>query len=169
MLKNLMPDGIFESFRDITPEMLRGMGIKALLLDIDNTLVTYDDAEPTDEVLAWLKAMEENGIKAAFVSNNESPERVNVFNKDLGLYATSRSKKPLPAGFRRAMTALGVKPHEALSVGDQIFTDVWGAKNAGAHAFLVPPIKDRTDLFFRVKRKLEKPIIKKYRKLNGEK
>lgn len=166
MLKNLMPDGMFDRFCDITPELLSEMGIKALLLDIDNTLVTYDDPEPTEEVLEWLSAMERAGIKAAFVSNNESPERVNVFNRELGLYATSRSKKPLPVGFRRAMRALGVKPSESLSIGDQIFTDVWGAKNAGARAFLVPPIKDRTDWFFRLKRRLEAPIIRKYKKEN---
>ena len=168
MLKNLMPDGIFESFRDITPELLCEMGIKAILLDIDNTLVTYDDPEPTEEVLAWLDAMKSAGILAAFVSNNESPERVDVFNRGLGLYATSRSKKPLPVGFRRAMRALGVKPCECLAIGDQIFTDVWGGKNAGARAFLVPPIKDRTDWFFRLKRKLEAPIIRKYNKKNGK-
>ena len=168
MLKNLMPDGIFASFRDITPELLCEMGIKAILLDIDNTLVTYDDPEPTEEVLAWLDAMKSAGILAAFVSNNESPERVDVFNRGLGLYATSRSKKPLPVGFRRAMRALGVKPCECLAIGDQIFTDVWGGKNAGARAFLVPPIKDRTDWFFRFKRKLEAPIIRKYKKKNGK-
>ena len=168
MLKNLMPDGMFDRFCDITPELLNKMGIKALLLDIDNTLVTYDDPEPTAEVMAWLSAMEAAGIKAAFVSNNESPERVDTFNRGLGLYATSRSKKPLPTGFRRAMRALGVKPCECLSVGDQIFTDVWGAKNAGAKAFLVPPIKDRTDWFFRLKRKLEAPIIRRYRKNCGK-
>lgn len=168
MLKNLMPDGIFASFRDITPELLCEMGIKAILLDIDNTLVTYDDPEPTEEVLAWLDAMKSAGILAAFVSNNESPERVDVFNRGLGLYATSRSKKPLPVGFRRAMRALGVKPCECLAIGDQIFTDVWGGKNAGARAFLVPPIKDRTDWFFRLKRKLEAPIIRKYKKKNGK-
>lgn len=168
MLKNLMPDGMFESFRDITPEMLCEMGIKAILLDIDNTLVTYDDPEPTEDVLAWLDGMKSAGIKAAFVSNNESPERVDVFNRELGLYATSRSKKPFPVGFRRAMRALDVKPCECLAIGDQIFTDVWGAKNAGARAFLVPPIKDRTDWFFRLKRRLEAPIIRKYKKKNGK-
>lgn len=168
MLKNLMPDGMFDRFCDITPELLGKMGIKALLLDIDNTLVTYDDPEPTAEVLEWLAAMEAAGIKAAFVSNNESSERVDTFNRELGLYATSRSKKPLPVGFRRAMRALGVKPTECLSIGDQIFTDVWGAKNAGAKAFLVPPIKDRTDWFFRLKRKLEAPIIRKYKEKNGK-
>lgn len=168
MLKNLMPDGMYDSFRDITPELLCEMGIKAILLDIDNTLVTYDDPEPTEDVIAWLDSMKSAGILAAFVSNNESHERVERFNRGLGLYATSRSKKPLPVGFCRAMRALDVKPCECLAIGDQIFTDVWGGKNAGARAFLVPPIKDRTDWFFRLKRRLEAPIIRKYKKKNGK-
>ena len=168
LMKNFYADLYLNSILELTPDMLIERNIKGLILDIDNTLVTYDDPEPTEEVLAWLSAMEAAGIKAAFVSNNESPARVDVFNRELGLYATSRSKKPLPVGFRRAMRALGVKPCECLAVGDQIFTDVWGGKNAGAKAFLVPPIKDRTDWFFRLKRKLEAPIIRRYKKKNGK-
>lgn len=169
MIKFFMPDKIFESFKDITPEFLSEKGIRALLLDIDNTLVTYDDPDPTDEVILWLKSMEQNGIKAAFVSNNEDPARVERFNKDLGYFAVSRAGKPLPGGFKRALRAMGVEAGQAASVGDQIFTDVWAAKNTGAYAFLVPPIKDKTTLFFKTKRLLEKPIIRRYKKLNGGK
>ncbi|MBQ7820846.1 MAG: YqeG family HAD IIIA-type phosphatase [Clostridia bacterium] len=166
MIKKLMPDRMFNSYRDITPEILSGLGIKALLLDIDNTLVTYDDPDPTDEVTAWLKQMNESGILTAFVSNNSDPSRVERFNKSLGYFAVSRAKKPLPNGFRRALEYMKVDACNAASVGDQIFTDVWAAKNVGAYAFLVPPIKDKTTLFFKAKRFLERPIIKKYKSKN---
>jgi HAD superfamily phosphatase (TIGR01668 family) len=168
MFKRLMPDNIFGSFRELTPEYLKELGVVALLLDIDNTLVTYDDLDPTKEVKEWLLNMKENGIKLAFVSNNSDPSRVERFNKGFGFYATSRSKKPLPTGFNRALDNLGVKAENAAALGDQIFTDVWAAKNVGAYAFLVPPIKDKTTLFFKTKRWLEKPVIKKYYK-NKEK
>lgn len=164
MFKKLMPDRICNSFRDVTPELLKELNIKALLLDIDNTLVTYDDLDPTEEVEKWLVNMSENGIKLAFVSNNSDPSRVDRFNKKFGFYATSRSKKPLPTGFKRALSNLHVEAECAAALGDQIFTDVWAAKNVGAYAFLVPPIKDKTTLFFKTKRLLEKPIIKKYYK-----
>lgn len=165
MIKKLIPDRIFESFTEITPEYLIKNKIEALLLDIDNTLVTYDDAEPTDAVIKWLEGMKGAGIKISFVSNNSSPARVEKFNEKLGFFAVSRAKKPLPHGFKRALGNMGVKPHHAASLGDQIFTDVWAARNIGAHAFLVPPIKDKTTLFFKIKRLLEKPLIKKYREL----
>lgn len=164
MRKRLVPDRIFESFRDVTPEFLKDIGVKALLLDIDNTLVTYDDPEPTDEVLCWLEDLEKNGISAAFVSNNSDPARVERFNKELGLFAVSRAKKPFARGFLSALDALGVERKHAASLGDQIFTDVWAARNAGIYAFLVPPIKDKTTLFFKTKRLLEKPIIAEYYK-----
>ena len=165
MIKKLIPDRIFENFGQITPEYLIGNGIEALLLDIDNTLVTYDDEEPTEAVIKWLEAMKGAGIKISFVSNNSSPARVEKFNEKLGFFAVSRAKKPLTHGFKRALDNMGVKPHHAASLGDQIFTDVWAARNIGAHAFLVPPIKDKTTLFFKAKRLLEKPLIKKYREL----
>lgn len=169
MFKKLMPDLILESFRDLSPQFLREKNIEALLLDIDNTLVTYDDLDPTTEVENWLNSMSENGIKLAFVSNNSDPERVNRFNKKFGYFATSRSKKPLPIGFKRALKSLNVSAHSAAAIGDQIFTDVWAAKNVGAYAILVPPIKDKTTLFFKFKRMLEKPIIKKYREKENNK
>ncbi len=164
MFKKLMPDEILDSFRALTPEKLHKKNIKALILDIDNTLVTYDDPDPTEEVEKWLLSMKNSGIKLAFVSNNSDPARVERFNKKFGFYATSKSKKPLSVGFNRALGNLEVKGSEAASLGDQIFTDVWGAKNVGAYAYLVPPIKDKTTLFFKFKRMLEKPLIKKYYK-----
>ena len=164
MIKKLMPDRMFDSFRDITPEFLEELGVKALLLDIDNTLVTYEDPDPTEEVVAWLKSMNEHGIQTAFISNNSDPARVERFNRQLGYLAQSRAKKPLPGGFMRALEQLGVSADQAASVGDQIFTDVWAARSVGAYALLVPPINDKKTLFFRVKRLLERPIIRRYKK-----
>ncbi len=166
MIKKLMPDRIFESFREVTPELLKSMNIKALLLDIDNTLVTYDERVPTEEVNEWFDTMTSNGIKLAFVSNNSDPERVEKFNEGHGFFAVSRAGKPFAGGFRKALKSMGVDAACAASIGDQIFTDVWAARNVGAYAFLVPPIKDKTTLFFKVKRLLEKPLIKKYHKEN---
>ena len=168
-MKNVfMPDRIFNSFRDITVQYLKEQKIEALLLDIDNTLVTYEDPVPTEDVMKWLLEMKEGGIKLAFVSNNSDPSRVEKFNENLGFFSVCRAKKPLPSGFRRALASMSVQAENAASVGDQIFTDVWGAKSIGAYAFLVPPIKDKTTLFFRAKRFLERPIIKKYRQLEKE-
>lgn len=166
-----VPDYMFSGISEITPEFLKSIGVKALLCDIDNTLVTYDDPTPTKEALAFINEMTEAGIKIAFVSNNDE-NRVSTFNKDLGFDAFPNAKKPIPSNAKKAMEALGVKKNETAMLGDQIFTDVWTGRACGITTLLVPPIKDKTSLFFRSKRVLEKPFIalyKSYEKKKGGK
>ena len=161
--KYFMPDLYLDDIYAVTPEYLKSKNIRAVLLDIDNTLVTYDDPMPTPSVLEWLKLLQENGISAAFVSNNHK-ERVEKFNSELGYFASWDSKKPSGKYYREAMKCLGTSVSDTAVIGDQVFTDVWSAKRLGLHAILVKPIKDKTSLFFRFKRWLEKPILKKYQK-----
>ena len=101
-----VPDYMFSGISEITPEFLKSIGVKALLCDIDNTLVTYDDPTPTKEALAFINEMTEAGIKIAFVSNNDE-NRVSTFNKDLGFAAFPNAKKPIPSNAKKAMEALG--------------------------------------------------------------
>ena len=167
----LVPELYCEDIYCITPEYIKEKGVDAVILDIDNTLVPYEIAEPTDEVRAWLTSLSEAGIKIAFVSNNHAP-RVELFNKTLGYPAFPDSGKPFKKACRAAMEAMGSKPENTAIIGDQVFTDVLAGRNAGlACAFLVKPIKDKKNLFFRAKRLLEVPVLKKYKKLhtNSEK
>ena len=106
--KYLIPDLYLDDIYQISPHDLTSRGICAIVADIDNTLVTYDDPQPTPTVLVWLKEMEQAGIKIAFVSNNSKRERVDTFNKDLGYYATARSGKPFGKGVKKALKSLGV-------------------------------------------------------------
>jgi hypothetical protein len=162
--KSLLPDRLFGSFREVTPDILSEMGVKALLCDIDNTLVTYDDPEPTPDVARWFGQLKEAGIGVAFISNNE-PERVELFNRSLGYPAYPKAGKPSTKAYAEAAAALGV-PREACAVlGDQLLTDAWAAHRFGVPALIVPPIKDKTSLFFRFKRSLEVPYMKKARRL----
>ena len=162
----LVPDFYCDDIYGITPEFIKGKGIEAVILDIDNTLVPYEIAEPTEEVRAWLSSLTEVGIKIAFVSNNHA-ERVEKFNETLGFPAFPDSGKPFKKACRAAMDALGSKPENTAIIGDQVFTDVLAGRNAGlAAAFLVKPIKDKRNLFFRTKRLLEVPVLKKYKRLH---
>ena len=164
----LVPDLYCDDIYGITPEYLKEKGVEAVILDIDNTLVPYEIAEPTDEVRAWLTALTEAGIKIAFVSNNHAP-RVELFNKTLGYPAFPDSGKPFKKACRAAMEAMESKPENTAIIGDQVFTDVLAGRNAGlVCALLVKPIKDKTNLFFRTKRLMEVPILKKYKKLHPE-
>ncbi len=164
----LVPDYRFRKFDEITPEFLLSIGVKGVLLDIDNTLEPYENPTPSDRVLSWLSALRENGIKAAIVSNN-GRERVEIFNENLSLPAYYKAKKPFKKNLLKALSDIECEPSEAIFIGDQVFTDVWAARNAKMRAILLPPIKDKTDVFTKFKRLLEKPILKKYeRKIRKE-
>ena len=168
MRDNLTPDYMFGSYREITPAFLAEHGIRALLIDIDNTLAPYEQPDPDDEIRAWFEALKENGIRAALVSNNHPP-RVERFNETLGLLAFADSGKPSKKTLMIAMDRLGVKREETAVLGDQLLTDAYGGKNIGLPAIIVPPIHDKTNLFFRFKRLCERPFIRKYAKTHGVK
>ena len=159
------PEYIFDKFDMVTADFLSSIGVKGIVLDVDNTLEPYENSKPGERVIAWYNSLRSFGIALSIVSNN-SRERIDVFNEDLGLVAYSKAKKPFPKNVKRAMNAMGTKKENTILMGDQIFTDVLAAHNAGIRAILVPPIKDKTDPFTRFKRLLERPFIKKYYKMH---
>ena len=165
--KTLVPDFYLDKFSDASAEFLSALGVKGIVLDIDNTLEPYENATPGEHVLSWFDELKAAGIKAAFVSNNNSA-RVELFSKNLGFPAYFKAGKPFKKNVLRAMADMGVSPDEAILMGDQVFTDVWAARNAGLRAILLPPIKDKRDLFTKTKRLLEKPVIKRYKKRNNK-
>ena len=162
----LTPDYMFGSYREITPAFLRSIGVRALLCDIDNTLAPYEQDEPDDSIRAWVNELRENGIRIALVSNNHAP-RVERFNATLGLPAYPDSGKPKKKTLLRAMETLGVTPRETAMLGDQLLTDAYAGKHIGLPALIVPPIKDKTNPFFRFKRLCERPFIRRYAKAHG--
>ncbi len=164
----LTPDAMFNKFDDITPEFLLSRGITALLIDIDNTLAPYEQALPDERIKNFFKSLSDNGIKSALVSNNNL-ERVELFNRELGLIAFANSKKPGKKTLLLAMEKMGSTVENTAAIGDQLLTDALGAHSIGIPAYIVPPIKDKRNLFFRFKRWLEKPYIKKYNKLHENK
>ena len=158
-----VPDFMFNTFDEATVEFLVANKIKGVILDIDNTLEPYEHPHPGEHVKKWLADLRDAGIGAAFVSNNDK-ERVELFNAELGLPAYYKAKKPFKKNLLRAMNDIGSTKENTVLMGDQVFTDVWAARNAGIKVILVPPINDKKDFFTKLKRVLEKPIIKKYRK-----
>ena len=162
--KMLMPDEMFATFEEVTPAHLLSLGIKYIFSDIDNTLATYDDPTPPENVLAWLGQMKESGITVAFVSNNDE-ERVAKFSDGLGLVAYSKAKKPLTKKLCMAMRDLGATAEESLLLGDQLLTDAAAGRRAGMYVIIVPPIKDKTTAFFRAKRAIERPYVKKFKRM----
>lgn len=158
---SFVPEYRFSSFEDICVDFLSGIGVRGVILDIDNTLEPYENAIPGEHVIKWLKSLSDAGINASIVSNN-SRERVETFNKSISLPAYFKARKPFKKYILRAMTDMHTSKKNTVLIGDQVFTDVWAAHNAGIQAILVPPIKDKRDVFTRIKRVLEKPFLKIY-------
>lgn len=153
--------GITAAFRrvtEITPDILKKLGIRGLILDLDNTLTTHDNPVPGEGVLDWLDVMKKNNIRLMIVSNNHAP-RVKPFADMLDLEFVSEGKKPLTKGFKEAVEKMGIPKKHIAAVGDQIFTDVLGAGLFGVKMLYVDPIEHEKTTFFKVKRKCEKPFL----------
>lgn len=162
----LLPDYVFKKFDDITPEFLSSLGIKALLIDIDNTLAPYEVAEPDERIRNWFAELKNKSISTTLVSNNER-ERVELFNRTLGLPYYYNSGKPFAKNLKKAMQDMGSDTSNTAMLGDQLLTDAAAGKHIGLTTFIVPPINDKNNAFFRAKRALEVPTIKKYVKRHG--
>ena len=161
----LTPDYMFDTFDMVTPEFLASIGIKALLIDIDNTLAPYEQAEPDQKIIDWFASLKKAGISAALISNNHPP-RVELFNKNLKLPAYADSGKPKKRALLAAMKEMGVTPEVTAGLGDQLLTDTLAVHRLDMVSIIVPPIKDKTTPFFKFKRWIEKPYIKKYKRKN---
>ncbi len=157
------PTYALKKITDITPSALKKRGIKALILDVDNTLTTHNNPTPAEGVPGLIEEMKSAGIKLIIVSNNNT-ERVTPFAEMLGLHFVPNGAKPLPIGFKRAaaeLRAAGVPKNRIAAVGDQIFTDILGANLAGIRSIFVYPIEFETSLPFKLKRAAEKPLLPK--------
>ena len=166
MFNRLMPDYEFKSYEDITPDFLLGIGCRFLIADIDNTLAPYEQPLPDEANLKWFGDLAGSGIRVALVSNN-GQKRVELFSRGLDIPAFWNCRKPSRRFIRTAMNALGADTASTVYLGDQIFTDVYAAKRSGIRAIKIPPIRDKKTLFFKFKRLLERPVMRRFRKLHG--
>lgn len=154
-----MPNYYFSSISQIDMEFLKELNIKALILDIDNTLVPYSLKTADEKAENFINSILQNGIKICFVSNNKK-DRVTEFNKQFSLPAIHRSAKPLRINYYRAMKMMNAKKENTAVIGDQIFTDIYGGNKIGLTTILVDPIDKKNDKV-KLKRKLETRILKR--------
>ena len=160
MTNYLFPTEYYRSTYSINFDKYFNLGYKAIIFDIDNTLVPHD-AMHDERSRKLFKHLKELGFKISFVSNNDR-ERVEQFNKEVGGYFVFKANKPSSKGFIKAMEKMGTTKENTLFVGDQLFTDIWGANNAKLHSILVKPIDKKEEIQIVLKRYLEYPIIKLY-------
>ena len=158
----LKPNIKLHGITDITVELLKQHEIKALLLDVDNTMSTHHGTVLTDGLMEWIAKMSDSGIKLMVLSNSKR-FRIEPFAARIGLPFISLGCKPLPTGYLRGVKALGEKRKNVAIVGDQIFTDILGGNIVGVKSILLTPIKLEDGWSFKVRRKLEKKLYKKYK------
>ena len=140
MAFSLIPTWVTSSVYDLTPQGLADRGITLVLADLDNTLVTYENALPSPELRQWKEELEAKGITLFVVSNSRKSRRCPIFCEDLGIGYVRHAGKPGTDGFRRALAETGKTAREAIMVGDQIFTDTLGGNRAGIPTVLVKPM-----------------------------
>ena len=138
MFKAIYPDEYLDSTYEIDFEQLYEDGYRGVIFDIDNTLVPH--GAPADErSKKLLNYLRDRGFEIVLLSNN-TKTRVDMFNKDLHLNTIPRGAKPLLKNYKKAMEIMGTSKENTFFVGDQLFTDVWGAKRLGIRSILVKPI-----------------------------
>lgn len=159
----LYPNEYLNKVEDITIEFLLKNKIKALILDIDNTLIDYNKKMSPD-VIKWAKDLKGQGMKLYILSNTNHKEKVENVAKILGIQYKNLAKKPFKFGFIKVQNELKEKSENIAVVGDQIFTDIIGGNRCNMFTILVDPI-DKKDFWYTAwKRPVENIIKNKYKK-----
>ena len=162
MFNKFFPDEYMASTYVISFEKLFEEGYRGVIFDIDNTLVPH--GEPADERAKKLFArLEKIGFQSCQLSNNQEP-RVKMFNQDIQTNYIYNAHKPSTKNYVKAMEKMGTNKENTLFVGDQLFTDVWGAKRAGIRNILVKPIHPKEEIQIVLKRYLERIVLFFYKK-----
>ncbi len=162
MFDTFYPDEYFDSTYSINFEQLYKDGYRGVIFDIDNTLVPH--GAPADErSIALFEQLKKIGFDAVLLSNNKRA-RVEMFNEPIGVHMIWKANKPSPVKYREAMGIMKTDASNTIFVGDQLFTDVWGAKNAGIRSFLVKPMNPKEEIQIVLKRKLEAVVLRSYLK-----
>lgn len=163
MFERFYPDEYVDSAYQIDFRALYEKGCRGVLFDVDNTLVPH--GAPADERSKKLfRELKELGMQVIFLSNNKEP-RVKTFCEGVGygdyIY---KAGKPNPENYRRAMQRMGTDQSNTVFVGDQLFTDVWGANRAEIHTILVKPIHPKEEIQIVLKRRLEAIVLFFYKR-----
>lgn len=161
-MKAFFPERYYDKKEDIPVEEYYRQGYRGILFDIDNTLVPHD--KPVDEPAEiFIKRLKEIGFGICLISNNDE-ERVRTFADPLSVDYVYKAWKPSREGYRKGMEKLGTNEENTLFVGDQIFTDIWGANRAGLFSILLDPIDPKEEIQIILKRLPEKLVKRSYRR-----
>lgn len=162
MLERFFPDEYLDSTYEIDFGALYEQGYRGLIFDIDNTLVPHG-APADDRAEALFSRLKDMGFQCCLLSNNQL-ERVRSFNENIQVHFIENAHKPARKNYLKAMKLMGTELEDTVFIGDQLFTDVYGAKRTGMRNILVKPIHPKEEIQIVLKRKLEKIVLYFYRK-----
>lgn len=162
MFEMFFPDKYVISTYVIDFEQLYKEGYRGLIFDIDNTLVPHG-APADSRALELFSRLKKIGFRCCLISNNQEP-RVKMFNRDIQVDYVYDAHKPSTKNYIKAMEIMGTDRSNSLFIGDQLFTDVWGAKRAGIPNILVKPIHPKEEIQIVLKRYLERIVLHFYKK-----
>ncbi len=164
MLKFICPDDCVPAVFDIDLDRLRSEGIRALFVDLDNTLLAWDQEHPSERLRRWIARVREKGLRICIVSNG-MPARVKRVAEKLGVTAITQAIKPRKRPFEQALRLFGLQASEAAVVGDQLFTDILGGNRMNMHTILVKPVgrheMKHTQWIRRIERRLIRRMFRK--------
>lgn len=162
MFDRFFPDDYIASTYVIPFEKLYEEGYRGVIFDIDNTLVPH--GAPADERAKKLfRRLNDIGFASCLISNNQEG-RVKMFNQEIGTNYIYNAHKPSTKNYKKAMEIMKTNTQNTVFIGDQLFTDVWGAKRTGMRSILVRPIHPKEEIQIVLKRYLEKIVLYFYKK-----
>lgn len=162
MFEKFFPDRYVASTYVIDFEKLYESGIRGLIFDIDNTLVPH--GAPADErAVKLFERLKRIGFSCCLISNNQE-KRVKMFNEPIQVDYVYNAHKPSTKNYKKAMDIMGTDTSDTVFIGDQLFTDVWGAKRTGIPSILVKPIHPKEEIQIVLKRYLENIVLHFYKK-----
>jgi len=162
MLKTFYPDRYYDSTYNIDFESYYSKGYRGIIFDIDNTLVPH--GAPADErSLQLFDRLKKIGYETLLLSNNKK-ERVDMFNEKVQTHTIYKAGKPGTKNYLKAMEIMHTTKETTLFVGDQLFTDVWGAKRTGILSILVKPMNPKEEIQIVLKRRLEWIVLFFYKR-----
>lgn len=165
-INGLYPTYMYDSVDTIPYFVFDKYCIKLVMIDMDNTLIDYN-VRYNDKIKKWIKELKKKGIKLYILSNSTSSDTVRQVAHKLGMQYYVKAKKPFLKGFNYILDKENVSKQHAIMIGDQIFTDIWGGNRFGIKTILVKPVAKKEALITKIKRPLEKLLLRSYYKHKG--
>ncbi len=168
MLDKFKPDMYKKDIYDIDYKKLNSMGIKCLLFDLDNTIITPDAKRPTKKVIDLIESLKEIGFRIIIFSNARK-KKIEPFKEILEIDCSAKSRKPFKRKFKKVIKEYRFSENEIALIGDQLMTDILGGNRVGIYTIFVDRINGKEWIFTKINRFFEKIVRLRLKKIGFEK